>query len=315
MISTVVVSLLLSSYVSAHGWMASVTIEGTTYLGNTPNASPNRSVIRQINDVDPVKGASNPFMNCGQDAQLAAEVATANPGDQIQFSWVNGDAGPWVHNVGPMQTYMTSCGTQNCASFNSSDASWFKISEQGRITTGGDWFMSNMNSGAPANVTIPANIAPGNYLIRHELIALQIAQTPGGAEFYPSCVQVAIAGNGTGAPTAEETVQLPGAYSDSDPGLVVDVYSNRDADYIFPGPPVAAFVNATFSATNSSSNPSPDSTVNIFTPPTAVSSADSSATSSSCMDRREVNDDAYVVRPAQQRPRTLSRVMKSLVSQ
>lgn len=83
--------------------------------------------------------------------------------------------------------------------------------------------MSNMNSGAPANVTIPANIAPGNYIIRHELIALQIAQTPGGAEFYPSCVQVAIGGNGTGAPTAEETVQLPGAYSDSDPGLVVDV--------------------------------------------------------------------------------------------
>ncbi|KAJ3759946.1 hypothetical protein EV360DRAFT_5373, partial [Lentinula raphanica] len=75
----------------------------------------------------------------------------------------------------------------------------------------------------------------------HELIALQIAHTDGGAEFYPACVQVSIGGEGTSTPTGEELVQLPGAYSDTDPGN--SVYSNNlDADSIFPGPAVCAAV-------------------------------------------------------------------------
>ena len=44
--------------------------------------------------------------------------------------------------------------------------------------------------GGPANVTIPSDLAPGQYLIRHEIIALHLATQLGGAEFYPSCTQV-----------------------------------------------------------------------------------------------------------------------------
>ncbi len=40
----------------------------------------------------------------------------------------------------------------------------------------------------------------------------------GGAEFYPSCTQVRISGNGNGAPNA--TVTFPGAYSDTEPGIL-----------------------------------------------------------------------------------------------
>ncbi|KAJ3819652.1 glycosyl hydrolase family 61-domain-containing protein, partial [Lentinula raphanica] len=105
--------------------------------------------------------------------------------------------------------------------------------------------------GAPANATISSNITPGNYLIRHELFALQIAQTEGGAELYPACVS--IGGEGTGTPT-DELVQLPGAYSDTEPGFLVDVYSNPDADYVFPGPAVAAFVSGSTDSASSSSS-------------------------------------------------------------
>lgn len=244
---------------------------------------------------------------------------------------------------------MTSCGSDSCnsTSFNATSASWFKIQEQGRVpgTTDNTWFMSLMNSGAPANVTIPSNIAPGNYLIRHELIALQIAQTEGGAEFYPACVQVAIGGNGTGSPMENETVTFPGAYSDTDPGILIDVclyisieplillirllqvYDGNDT-YIFPGPPVAAFAASSSSndstssgatATDSDSDSTNDST----------SSSDSASTTSgssgSCsMKKRQVNfphnvRDSSRVRPrhpiTKPHPRNLSRVMKSLVSQ
>lgn len=76
-------------------------------------------------------------------------------------------------------------------------------------------------AGGPANVTIPSNIAPGNYIIRHEIIALHLSNEMGGAEFYPSCSQLNISGSGTGAPTSSELVSLPGAYADNDPGIYV----------------------------------------------------------------------------------------------
>lgn len=50
-----------------------------------------------------------------------------------------------------------------------------------------------------------------------QIIALHLATSMGGAEFYPSCTQVSIGGSGTGQP--DSTVLFPGAYSDSDPGI------------------------------------------------------------------------------------------------
>jgi hypothetical protein len=71
----------------------------------------------------------------------------------------------------------------------------------------------------PANVTIPSSIAPGNYLLRSELISLQLAVSIGGAEFYPGCIQLSIGGSGTGAATSSEECTFPGCYSDTDPGI------------------------------------------------------------------------------------------------
>ena len=51
------------------------------------------SPIRLIDDIDPVKGASNPNLSCGQNAQNAALVVPANPGSQVAFSWSGGGGG------------------------------------------------------------------------------------------------------------------------------------------------------------------------------------------------------------------------------
>jgi hypothetical protein len=81
--------LFLLPSVYAHGYLAKVVIDSTTYTGNVPNAKPSDSPIRQIDDTDPVKGANNSFLSCGQNAQLATVVAPANPGSVMQFYWVN----------------------------------------------------------------------------------------------------------------------------------------------------------------------------------------------------------------------------------
>ncbi|KAJ7606611.1 glycoside hydrolase family 61 protein [Roridomyces roridus] len=273
--STFIFPLLFIPYVSAHGFVHKVWIGTETFLGNTPNAEPTSSIVRQIDDVDPVKGANNTNLNCGQDAQFASNITEANPGDPMSFLWTGGDLSIWPHNVGPMLWYMTSCGDTDCTTFNSSQAEWFKVAQVGRISgdPDGNWYQglirtsSNMllaaadwilddAAGVPANMTLPTNILPGAYLIRHEIIALHLATDLGGAEFYPSCTQIRITGNGNGKPTSDEVVRFPGGYSDTDPGILVpDVYDDPPPPYAFPGPPIAAFVGAAPTPTTSAHAP------------------------------------------------------------
>ncbi|KAF8205962.1 glycosyl hydrolase family 61-domain-containing protein [Mycena galopus ATCC 62051] len=319
---TIVLLLLLAiQSVSAHGFVWKVGIASQTLTGNIPNAQPTGSITRQINSVDPVKGAANPYLNCGNDAQLASDIADANPGDPMSFLWAGGDLSRWPHNIGPMLTYMTPCPDSDCTTYNSSTAKWFKIAEVGRIPgdAQGTWFQNFLFSadGVPANATLPDNIAPGPYLIRHEIIALHLATTLGGAEFYPSCSQIRVGGSGTGAPTQDELVNLPGAYSDTDPGILVpDVFNVGPVpSYTFPGPPVAAFVTAAAgSGSGSGSGSSPTASVTHSGSPSATAPA-SSPTSSpgnkTCKLKR-----ATTTTPSKRaevvRPRHFSRIMRDL---
>jgi hypothetical protein len=87
------------------------------------------------------------------------------------------------------------------------------------------------------SVTLPTQVAPGDYLVRNEIIALQLAVSLGGAEFYPSCTQIRVGGSQTGTPN--QTVLFPGAYNDNDPGIYDPNVYSPGAAYIFPGPPVS----------------------------------------------------------------------------
>ena len=79
------ISLLPSA--AAHGYLTQVSIDGTSYSGNSPLAKPSDSPIRQVSDILPVLGTSNPSMNCGLNAQLATMVVPANPGSVMKFYW------------------------------------------------------------------------------------------------------------------------------------------------------------------------------------------------------------------------------------
>jgi Auxiliary Activity family 9 (formerly GH61) len=89
----------------------------------------------------------------------------------------------------------------------------------------------------PVFVTLPDDVSPGGYLVRHEIIALQLAVSVGGAEFYPSCTQILVGGSKTGTPN--QTVSFPGAYNDNDPGIYDPNVYDPGSPYVFPGPPVS----------------------------------------------------------------------------
>ncbi|KAH7890299.1 glycosyl hydrolase family 61-domain-containing protein [Phlebopus sp. FC_14] len=285
MFAVALLALLLPALVSAHGYVAQVTIDGTVYKGNSPGSSSSTSsVIRQVANNSPVKGTTNPDLNCGASAQVAADVADANPGSQVLVQWVGGttpDGSSWPHNVGPIMHYMAKC-DGSCSSYQSANAEWFKISELGLEPGSQTWYQSQIQSGAPANVTIPSTLASGNYLLRSEIISLQLAATQGGAEFYPACIQLNVGGSQTGGPQSSEEVKFPGGYSDTDPGILVPNIYNPPITYTFPGPAVAAFVSGGSNSSGSgSSSSTPGSTGSGSSTPAPSPSATAPSTSPS----------------------------------
>ncbi|KAG6843485.1 hypothetical protein H0H87_003970 [Tephrocybe sp. NHM501043] len=251
--------ITLATSAFSHGFVANITIDGKIFKGNTPQHNPANSIIRLVNTTSSVKGVQNPDLNCGSGASTASDIGEAMPGSKLTFQWsVDENGTHWAHNTGPLMTYVASCNT-TCDKFDSTQAKWFKIDQQGHKPDGDGnrWVQENMKAslvitpptvnGDFVNVTIPANLAPGDYLIRHEIIALHNANAtnPEGAEFYPSCAQVKVGGTQTGKPTDAELVSFPGGYSLKDPGITckdINVFSNQT--YVFPGPPVATFISS-----------------------------------------------------------------------
>lgn len=67
-------------------------------------------------------------------------------------------------------TYMASCGDTTCDKFNGSSAQWFKIDEAGKKTDDpSQWVQQDIMNGDSYTFTLPQDLAPGDYLIRHEV--------------------------------------------------------------------------------------------------------------------------------------------------
>ncbi|KAJ7635663.1 glycosyl hydrolase family 61-domain-containing protein [Mycena polygramma] len=251
-------SLLTSA--AAHGWVQHVTVNGKVYPGNgvAQNVEkPFQSVIRQKYSDSPVVSTSadakvegltdltSSDLACGPRAKRAPLSANVAAGDTITIAYKSDyteGSTHWPYSVGPIMTYLADCGDVTCDKFNVVTAEWFKIDQQGKNKTG-DWpAQAAIAAGLPVQVTMPANLKKGNYILRHEVVNLERSSVR-VAEFYPNCIQTIISGSGTGGPTTGETVRFPGAYRATDKDIAYyDPYTDKTAPYAFPGPPVAAFV-------------------------------------------------------------------------
>ncbi|KAJ4399558.1 hypothetical protein N0V91_009383 [Didymella pomorum] len=93
----------------------------------------------------------------------------------------------------------------------------------------------NYNCGK-LDFTIPEDIAPGDYLLRAEAIALHAASSSGGAQHYVTCYQLTVTGDGTATPAG---VKFPEAYSKTGPGLGFSIHQDM-TEYPAPGPALYA---------------------------------------------------------------------------
>jgi len=168
----------------------------------------------------------------------------------------------------------------DCTTVDKTTLDFFKIDGVGLIddtTIPGTWasdtLIANNNSWT---VSIPSDIAPGNYVLRHEIIALHSAGSVDGAQNYPQCVNLEVTGSGTATPSGVLGTAL---YNETDPGIQINIYQSL-ATYIVPGPTLysgaisASKTSAASIATSVSASSSP-----IEAAPSAAGTLTTSASS------------------------------------
>lgn len=136
-----------------------------------------------------------------------------------------------VYHQGPVSFYMAKAPT-TADSFDGSGDVWFKIKDIGPTFSNGaaTWDLEQSYS-----VTIPASVPDGEYLLRIQQLAIHNPWPAGIPQFYIECAQISVSGGGSGSPSP--LVEIPGAFSDTDPGYTVNIYSDF-TNYTVPGPAV-----------------------------------------------------------------------------
>ncbi|CDO72529.1 Auxilliary Activities Family 9 protein [Trametes cinnabarina] len=252
--------------VSAHGYVKKYEIGSQTYPAwdpfNDPYASPvpNR-IERHIPDDGPVLDVTSPDIACNKGGETGVNAfATIAAGDKITFDWTNWPA----DHQGPVSTYMASC-NGDCSKFDVSDAKWFKIDAAGY--SNGKWAATQLiDNGYKWTSVIPSELKAGEYLVRHEIVALHSVGQP---QFYPGCAQVKVTGSGSKEPSGSELVSLPGLYNNI---KWPDIWDDSFHSFVVPGPAPA------FSGSSSGSDDT-DSTPASSTPAHTSSAAPEKASS------------------------------------
>ncbi|KAH0588117.1 Endo-beta-1,4-glucanase D [Termitomyces sp. J132] len=198
--------------------------------------------IRVPPNNNPVTDVTSTDLTCNVNGLSGAGVSTLSiaAGTNITFEWHQHDQRTGEDPIsgghkGPVQVYIAKA-PGDASSFNGQGAVWTKIYSSGLLTANPQlWATDVVNSnGGKHSVVIPSSLPAGQYLIRAEIIALHVAMSYPGAQFYIGCAQVAITSGGSANPPK---VALPGAYSPSDPGITINIYNNLQS-YTAPGPAV-----------------------------------------------------------------------------
>lgn len=143
---------------------------------------------------------NNADIICNKNAANPSYTGTVSAGGTVDFYWTT-----WPDShIGPILTYVANCGTGDdaCSTVDKTTLEWVKIDEAGIDLDTQEWptaaLIANNNT---YSVTVPATLASGSYVFRHEIIAMHGASSENGAQNYPFCINIAITGGGSDSPT------------------------------------------------------------------------------------------------------------------
>ncbi|KAF2430156.1 hypothetical protein EJ08DRAFT_649946 [Tothia fuscella] len=229
-------TLALVSTAYAHGHVNKYTLNGKTVTGGVNgglNRNPKPDTAAWLADnidngfvIDP----TSPDIVCHKGGIPGTGSVTVAAGDTISLTW---DQWPQSH-AGPVIDYLAPV-AGDFAAVSKASLGFTKIAESG--LNNGKWAGSDVliANGLTWPVTIPTSVAPGNYILRHEILALHEGNRQGGTQFYPQCINIVVTGSGINALAGgTPATQL---YKANDPGVLFDIY-NKPTSYPIPGPPL-----------------------------------------------------------------------------
>ncbi|KAF7331273.1 hypothetical protein MKEN_00004400 [Mycena kentingensis (nom. inval.)] len=225
--------------------------------------SPDWSFARQTNNwqnLEPVTDVTSADIRCYTSAQsgTAPNVATVAAGSTVTYSIVGNPSA--LYHDGVVNVYMARVPSgSDVKTWNGAGNVWFKVKEIPAVANGVTITFPATNM-TTIPVTIPASLPAGQYLMRAEHIALHVATTVNGAQFYISCAQLQVTGSGTATPGP--LVAFPGAYTPTDPGILINIYWPIPTSYTQPGPAIWP--------AGGSGNPAPPTTVRTTTAATTT---------------------------------------------
>ncbi|KAI0015806.1 glycoside hydrolase family 61 protein [Xylariomycetidae sp. FL0641] len=231
-------ALLAAAGVRAHGIASAIVVGSTFYNGYNPSyqyQNPPPTVVGwsvpddlQNTFISPDQFAT-PDIACHVNAKPAGAAAPVKGGDVIEVQWT-----PWpASHKGPVLDYLARCNGP-CEKADKTKLEFFKIGEAGWLDPAKDAWASIelMNNNNSWLVRVPEDLAPGDYVLRHEIISLHNAGNPNGAQAYPFCYNLVIDSTGTAKPAGVPAAKL---YQAGDPGIKFDLFGHPSS-YVIPGP-------------------------------------------------------------------------------
>ena len=253
--SSIVVLLALCPLAICHSMVADIWANGVHYNGFDPNKNltsyPSDTPGWYTTNIGgsplyPID-TNQPQIICAKGGSNANISVPVTAGTDVRLRWWQVNvAWPSSHH-GPIINYLAPCNGP-CSKVDMTTLKFVKISERGFVRqtneAEGFWAADELIADDGSwNVRIPDGLAPGEYVLRHEIIALHVAFTgtgaysSSGAEFYPQCVNLKVEGSGTTHITGG--VGARALYDGSEPGLRMNIHEGSDhSGFVMPGPPL-----------------------------------------------------------------------------
>jgi len=203
------------------------------WVGSTDKAT---SCTRTVKDNNPITSLTSSDMFCGRGPTSSSNVCEVAAGSALTVEMhaqpnERSCSQPAIggNHYGPVLVYMAKVSDAKTAT----SGSFFKVAEDGYTGTTASWGTEILNANCGKRAfTVPKSLAPGDYLVRAEAIALHAGA--GQPQPYVSCMQVKVTGSGTATPSG---VSFPGGYKLSDPLFQKAIYDSS-FKYVSPGPAV-----------------------------------------------------------------------------
>ncbi|KAL1584673.1 hypothetical protein WHR41_06880 [Cladosporium halotolerans] len=227
--------------VSAHGYVESITADGKTVDGTSPNwiyneaDTPGWYAKNQDNGFVAPDSYSNGDIICHKEATPGQTSVQVKAGSDMTLKW---NTWPESHH-GPVIDYLAKC-PGDCTAVDKESLKFFKLDAQGVIDAASNQWATDKLIGDDNSwtLTIPESLAAGHYVLRHEIIALHSASQENGAQNYPQCINIEVTGSGSTDPCSggADCVAGTALYTPSDEGIQYNIYGGDIASYPIPGP-------------------------------------------------------------------------------